>query len=292
MVAGCVLLAGVASSWAVVSGGESESESGGDGSRNAGIPNAVQSTARPEGLSIVSPVMQAGSDQRAATFQQTTLPSINRLLNVQLSETHGFNDSAHLLDPSKLKLTTSSDIRVYFVGEGAGYRNTLGFSFYTAGMHLEEQKLIFPDASSSVSAYDPASKAARTSTMPLLPGDFVNIGNAAAGTSLDFFLIANGAAGGNNTFHTTAASNPDHINHVVAFALPDSPFLILGFEDMYGGGDRDFNDVLIAVDIGARNIAALTVAPEPGLILILAAFVLLAMRFLPRHGVGHRGAMP
>lgn len=69
--------------------------------------------------------------------------------------------------------------------------------------------------------------------------------------------------------------NPDGINHVVSFAyaMKDSPYLILGFEDLYGGGDRDFNDLLFAVDIGAINVAALTGTPEPGTWAIMGTFL-------------------
>jgi hypothetical protein len=95
------------------------------------------------------------------------------------------------------------------------------------------------------------------------------------GKLLNFFLIANGASGGFNQFSTDQSVNPDGINHVVAFAyaVPSSSFLIIGFEDLFGGGDRDFNDLLFAVDIGARNIAALTGTPEPTLCLTLGTLV-------------------
>ncbi len=250
--------------------------------QTTGTPNAVQATARPQGLSIAGPVMAVGSDASSASFQKSVLPSITQLVNTRLSECRSFNDSASLLDPTRLHLRTQSDVRVYFIGEGAGYRNTLGFSVTADGQAASTRKLIFPDASSSASTYDPASTVARTASLPLLPGDFVNLGSVAAKSTLDFFLISNGANGGNSVFSTIAARNPDRINHVVAFALPDSPYLILGFEDMLGGGDRDFNDVMIAVDIGVRNVAALTGAPEPALALILGLFLLIAFLRRPR----------
>ena len=99
-------------------------------------------------------------------------------------------------------------------------------------------------------------------------------GTFRGGTSLDFFLISNGAQGGKDVFSTDTAQNRDGINHVVSFvhARKDSPYLIIGFEDMYGGGDNDFNDMLFAVDIGDQASASLirsaslngVPAPEPG----------------------------
>ncbi len=246
---------------------------------NGGLQSPVQSSARPLGLNVVGPVMAAGSDPSAAAFQSDALTAVTDMLNSKLSETKKVDDSAMLLDPSKLTLQTDADVRVYFVGEGAGYKNTLGFNTTGTGVTSGDPLLIFPDASSSVSTYDPASKAVRSTSAPLLPGDFVNLGLVESGTLLNFFLIANGANGGKTVFSTDQSANPDGINHVVAFAyaVPGSSFLVLGFEDLLGGGDRDFNDLLFAVDIGAQNIAALTGTPEPALCLTLGSFVVGAL---------------
>lgn len=230
----------------------------------------VQAWARPFGLDITAPVQLAGSDEASQAFQET-LPSITQLLNTQLSENLSFNDQAAMsLDPTKLLLATESTARIYFIGEGAGYRNTLGYNALPAGSPTPDagitadSELIFPDASSSVSTYDPDSNARRWFGAPLLPGDFVDLGTFAAGTTLDFFVISNGASGGTNTYSALATRNPDQIDHVVSFVLPDSPYLIIGFEDLFGGGDRDYNDLVFAVDIGAANLQRLISTPEPG----------------------------
>jgi len=236
----------------------------------------VQSSVRPLGLDIVNQVMVGGSDTASADFQSNVLPGVTQLVNTQLSETHAINDSTMLLDPSKLRLKSASDVRVYFVGEGAGYRNTLGFTTDGNGTpNSSTAKLIFPNASSSVTTYNPGSNVQRTANEPLLPGDFVNLGTLQGGSLLDFFVIANGASGGTTSFSTKSSANPDGINHVVSFAyaMKDSPYLILGFEDLWGGGDRDFNDLIFAVDIGALNVSALTAAPEPAAWVSMMAFL-------------------
>jgi hypothetical protein len=61
---------------------------------------------------------------------------------------------------------------------------------------------------------------------------------------------------------------------MVAFSVTGSPYLMIGFEDTLGGGDRSFNNVLYAIDIGTANLAGLTSAPEPALWLLLACFLL------------------
>jgi len=249
-----------------------ESES----SKSQSTPSPVQSPVRPLGLNVVDKVQVGGSDDSSKTFQTAALPDLSKLINERLSETRKVDDSAMLLDPSKLQLKTTSDVRVYFVGEGAGYANTLGFTTDGSGKSgSQTAELIFPNASSSVSSYDPAASVKRTEKEPLLPGDFVNLGQHKGGTALDFFLIANGANGGRDTFSTQKSANPDGINHVVSFAyaVKNSSYLIIGFEDLFGGGDRDFNDVVFAVDIGKVNIGALTGTPEPATVATLGAFL-------------------
>lgn len=239
-------------------------------------PSPVQSSVRPLKLEIVDKVQVAGSDEASAEFQKNSLPTISKLANERLSERMKIDDSSMLLDPTKLKLKTDADVRVYFVGEGAGYANSLGFTTDGSGVPSSKSAaLIFPNSSSAVSSYDPASTVRRTDREPLLPGDFVDLGTIKGGGLLDFFVIANGASGGTTAFSTQTSANPDGINHVVSFAYvsKDSPYLILGFEDLLGGGDRDFNDLVFAVDIGAININALTAAPEPSAVFTMTAFL-------------------
>lgn len=258
-------------------------------SSNSGSSNStkspVQSSARPFDLKIVDKVQAAASDDASKKFQIEVLPSINKLLGEKLGESQKFDDAGMLLDPSKLKLKTESDVRVYFAGEGASYANTLGFTTDGSGsVDSKTAELIFPNASSAVSSYDPKNPVKRTSKEPLLPGDFVDLGKQKAGTALDFFLIANGANGGKDVFSTQKSENPDGINHVISFAyaMKDSPYLVLGFEDLLGGGDRDFNDVLFIVDIGNINLADLTATPEPATFASMGAFLGLSWALLRR----------
>ena len=243
----------------------------------------MQSWVSPFGLQKVAQVQVGASDAASVDFQTNYLPSITSMLNQQLGEGAEFSNQATLaLDPTKLTLATESTARVYFIGEGAGYHNTLGFNALAAGVTTptrtitSDSKLIFPDASTPGAITDPMSTA-RQWNAPLIQGDFVDLGTFGAGTTLDFFLIANGANGGSNTYSASATRNPDQLNHVVSFALADSPYLIVGFEDLFGGGDKDYNDLLFAIDIGVANVQRLVSTPEPGTWAIMVGFLFLGL---------------
>ncbi|MEI6673595.1 MAG: DUF4114 domain-containing protein [Verrucomicrobiota bacterium] len=233
--------------------------------------SSVQSAARPYSLSIVAPVQVAGSDAAAKAFQTNVLPGMVATERKLLPEYQGHtvaNLATFSFDPSKLVLSADTTARAYFLGEGAGYQNTLGISTTHGGPLSPGAALIFPNASSSV-GFAGSGSAIRSDKEPLQPGDFVNLGNLKAGTALDFFLIANGAAGGKDVISTNQSLNADGLVHAVAIAKAGSPYLILSFEDMKGGGDRDYNDVYFALDVGKANVARLMGlgAPEPSLAL-------------------------
>lgn len=73
---------------------------------------------------------------------------------------------------------------------------------------------------------------------------------------------------GHDIFHSTGsvptdlATNPDNYLHVVGRANAVGGDLLLGFEDIRGGGDNDYDDTVINVDIGQDNIVALLPTPS------------------------------
>jgi hypothetical protein len=221
-----------------------------------GTISRTQSRARPFNLPIFAQVQVKASDARAQDFQQNFLPIFQQLIDDSLGESVVFNNvNGYKLDASRLFLRSTSDlpIRVYFVHEGAGYQNSLGFSFTPAGQETPGQPyLIFPNASFT----SPTSNS-RSQSAPLVVGDFVELSAGGPGIQMDFFLIANGASQPYNTWYNNTDLNVDGKQHVVAFLLPNSRYVMIGFEDLYGGGDLDYNDCLFVVDIGETNAANL-----------------------------------
>jgi hypothetical protein len=164
--------------------------------------------------------------------------------------------NARKLDPSKLKLIQDYAVKIYFIDEGAGYQNQLYLDTIDAD---GKDGMIFYNGSVG------------TSNSTLRKGDYVELGTIPHGASLDFWLRANGynTSKPNNTdpsanvWYADIAKNVDGIQHVMAFEYQG--YLVLAFEDLYGGGDKDYNDIVFAIDIGATNLAGIPSSPDTNL---------------------------
>jgi hypothetical protein len=82
----------------------------------------------------------------------------------------------------------------------------------------------------------------------------------AAGQSFGLLLVSNGtlaaasAAGSTlNVFSSYAGANTDKLNHIVR--LGNGTTEVFGFEDQLGGGDRDFNDLIVNINKTAPAVA-------------------------------------
>ncbi|RKG57605.1 DUF4114 domain-containing protein [Corallococcus sp. AB011P] len=154
-------------------------------------------------------------------------------------------------DPNIL-VTTTADVWVTFVSEGATFRNTLGYFTYPDGsppttVEDVEKVVIFPNAS------------AWGSNGELQAGDRVHLGQFSAGTRLGFFLVADGWDGerfdlGRPTYYTVEALNPEAAEnqrrHVMSAYHQEAQRRVLGFEDFsraHEQVDDDFNDVVFTV---------------------------------------------
>ncbi|MDX1314620.1 MAG: DUF4114 domain-containing protein, partial [Eudoraea sp.] len=149
-------------------------------------------------------------------------------------------------------LDAPADVWVTFVGEGAGYKNVLGFYTYALDNpdpgvpSPEDITIIFPNVSRKGSGGS------------LDPGDKVKIGTFPAGTGIGWVLLANGWKGSVTNGLWQLYSNPDYNpeanaslrHHNVLLNDPENERIILGFEDIrrdYGSCDNDFNDALFYI---------------------------------------------
>ena len=224
-----------------VAGGQPESPV-----RSEDLAPLLQSSARPKGLEIISEVQADPEDPRYADFLENGLTEVMDYLDGVYSERDNIDENTENLALDELLLTEDSDVRVYFLKEGTIFQNTLGIE------NNGDQSLIFPNASSAYSYFtDAETRSTETNeNIPLIPGDYVDLGQLKKGSLVDLFLIRDGAQNEDGlVFWVDPESNPDQINHAKLLAVYDNNTLIIGFEDQPGGGDKDYNDLVIAVEI-------------------------------------------
>jgi uncharacterized protein DUF4114/PEP-CTERM motif-containing protein len=88
-----------------------------------------------------------------------------------------------------------------------------------------------------------------------------------AGESLDFSIFVRNTG---HTFHLASPGNPDGIAHG-SVEYYESAIAEVGFEDLFGGGDRDFNDLVFLLS-GAGNGSVVT--PEPASLVLMGSGVM------------------
>jgi hypothetical protein len=230
----------------------------------------IQSPARPYGMDIIAPALDTADDKRRTSFVSKALPEINAFLEDSFKDRPNIDANSENLTLEDLLLEETANVRVYFIKEGTVFHNTLGM------VRDDTDQIIFPDASSRRSYFrDAETRDEFTSPeVPLMPGDYVDLGVMQKGELLDFFLIKDGARieqanqegnqQGNqevdeptqekkepDIYWVDPESNADKSHHVKYHGMYDENIMIIGFEDLPGGGDRDFNDLVIAVELTA-----------------------------------------
>ena len=194
------------------------------------------------------------------------------------------------LNPADVTLGADNPVTVSFVGEGAGFLNSVGFYTVAEDGTIGNVQFIFENASEIGDGGD------------LSPGDSVPLDGVGAGDTLGFFILTDGfdendfSAFTDGTFefrdadgspasitsdnpelffissdgeteteiellgHTFHANNPnlnaDGLQHAVTGLDPVTGELIISFEDLFGGGDEDFEDVQISVRIDPAEVPA------------------------------------
>lgn len=123
--------------------------------------------------------------------------------------------------PNVFVSTGTGTVTAYFAGFDAGFDSRVGLS---------------------VNGAAPAAYGLLNKTSSL--GQAFVLGNVNIGDTLEFILEVNG---GNAYYSTTKADNSDGFNHAWSTAYAGGDFgipagIFVAFEDINGGGDRDYND--------------------------------------------------
>jgi serralysin len=200
------------------------------------------------------------------------------------------------VDLSAFKIANDYEGSVIFQSESAGYRNSLGSYKVSAEGLITEVQFHFPNASLPGSGGNTQSGTTSAlsmqagdqlgffivangysynnsyNNMDFASGnlEFRNSdGSIASITSVNpslWFIDQDGSETQlvYNSYHTAAGVNngnyqlnPDGIAHTVGLADSDAGLITLGFEDLYNGGDKDFDDSVFSVDIGTSNAQVL-----------------------------------
>ncbi|MGH1374045.1 MAG: DUF4114 domain-containing protein [Cellvibrionaceae bacterium] len=189
--------------------------------------------------------------QGSITFLGETAGYRNSLGSYKISQDGGFYDvqmhfaNASLagsggdliagLSSSELSLTAGDQVGFFIVSNGYSYNN--GYQ----GIDLTSGELSFVDNDNQTAGLD--------TTNPNL------LHTSADGVETD--LSGNTYHSAANLNQDTLDLNPDNLVHTVGRLNTDKGEMALGFEDLYNGGDLDFDDSIFSVDLGLDNARAL-----------------------------------
>jgi len=157
------------------------------------------------------------------------------------------------LDATGLLFDTDETVEVYFMHEGAGYKNQVLFTADDQAPQMLIENASLQGSGGNLQAGD-----------GWILSDFGGLSGIA---QFEFLIRSNGYnKPGNTLLYTDASKNSDGLEHVTAFGYTDEKtgeyYTFLGFEDIVGGGDLDYNDVVLVAK-GFTNPDAPVDVPEP-----------------------------
>jgi hypothetical protein len=215
-----------------------------------------QTSTIPLGYPFASKTYTYGSDSTAAAFQTNKTAYTNYILSNLQEGVQFTGEGINTLDPQKLYFLFDYAPRVYFIYGYAGFID--GFGATIATVSAPTSKVLTGTTFTCFSDAHWNGSTSRTSTYPVLPGDFVQLPTVTAGQQLAFFCYSNESSSGApaNVWYNGVSNNSDGFQHMIAFFPDNSQYIIIGFEDYPGGGDQDCNDLMFVVDVGPNNAAA------------------------------------
>jgi len=162
------------------------------------------------------------------------------------------NLTSEIVDASGVfAIEQETSISMTFVGEGAGYKNQVGFFTFDNEGAVLSQTVVFENFSGTGKGLAGGGS--------LNAGDTFDIGTFEPGENVGFFLVANGFNRKNApSWYTISALNSDGKDHDAVMETEDGT--LIGFEDLKNLGDRDYNDALLLV---TSVVIELEIVEEP-----------------------------
>jgi len=214
------------------------------------------------------------------------------------------DSSPKYADLKEVFITYDYPVSVTFEGEGAGYKNTFGwYKIDPLTGRIKDAEIIWKNASQTGSGGDLVPGITQES-LDVSAGDQIGFFIVSNGYSLNTSFFESAASNGGryefrdsygnpagindvnptlyhiaddgtvtliqlNDYHTAAYGetlplNSDGILHTVGQLDVQNGVLELGFEDLYNGGDMDFDDTVFSVDIGTANVEVLNAHSKYG----------------------------
>jgi hypothetical protein len=132
----------------------------------------------------------------------------------------------------------NTEIYSTFLWEGAGYKNSFGYALLNQQNEIIHEEEVVGNTSMIGSGGK------------LRSGDTFKVGDFSAGDRVTFYIWGNGWNRQNNTkqkYYTLDALNQDDIKHVVTAYDSIEEKVVIGFEDLWRGGDKDYNDLIFTI---------------------------------------------
>lgn len=179
-----------------------------------------------------------------------------------------------------------SHATAFLVVEFAGYAPYLTFGIYDYVLNPDSTVTLGDKLELFAGSNSPLTT--RTVYFNFLTGEAsANGATANIDQTFGFYL---GVPNTGNTFYSHAGLNADGFDHAAFFDLVTDAYnyedyilgsdLMIAFEDLYGGGDRDYNDFVVGIsDVTSLEVSA---NPEPGTLILLSSGILGAGYYMRR----------
>ena len=151
-------------------------------------------------------------------------------------------DKKYIFDlKNGIHLPQGTEASVIFMGEGAGYKNSFGYYFSKEDQTKPSELItIFENASGTGPGLAGGGQ--------LNIGDSVNLGSFSEDKRIGFWVKGNGYVNDRGkVYYSETSFNPDGLDHMAMVYDPLSKEVVFGFEDLFYGGDRDYNDVMFSI---------------------------------------------
>ncbi|MDP2850873.1 MAG: DUF4114 domain-containing protein [Sulfuricurvum sp.] len=198
--------------------------------------------------------------------------------------------SAQQIDVGEIILQTTQDISVKFISEGAGFKSSFGWYTIAEDGTIGNMQIIWDNASATGSGGSLIPNASTVNlgsitegtkigffliadgyTDGVRAGQTLNVINSSTGNSATIYdqetpnLYANGTLVNNQStadlgqiyFLSYSNLNRDDRVHAIGGRGSTDGMLKIGFEDLYGGGDQDFEDIVFEINLGTATMKSL-----------------------------------